>query len=266
MDTVPDPLVLTLMAAAASAVLMTGLWAWHRRLGNAGVVDVGWALSVAVAAVTYAAAGPGHAPRRWLMAAMVTIWGGRLAWHLLRDRVLGRPEDGRYADLRARRRPVAAFEFFFFFQAQAFVAVLLSTPFLIAAFDRRPALSALEIAAVLLWAGALAGETIADRQLARFKARADARGKTCREGLWRYSRHPNYFFEWLVWIAYAIYAAGGPWGPTALAAPALMLYLLFRVTGIPATEAQALRSRGDDYRRYQAATSVFVPWFPERRA
>jgi steroid 5-alpha reductase family enzyme len=134
---------------------------------------------------------------------------------------------------------------------------------LVAAFNTRPHLSTLEILATGLWAAALAGESTADRQLARFKATPGSNGLTCRDGLWRYSRHPNYFFEWLIWVAYALFALSAPWGPLALASPALMLFLLFRVTGIPATEAQAVRTRGDDYRRYQATTSVFVPWFPK---
>ena len=82
-------------------------------------------------------------------------------------------------------------------------------------------------------------------------------------GLWRYSRHPNYFFEWLVWIAYAMFALASPWGWISLACPAVMLYFLLRVTGIPATEAQALKSRGDDYREYQRTTSAFVPRRPK---
>ena len=156
----------------------------------------------------------------------------------------------------------ASLDFFWFFQAQALAAVVFSTPALIAAVNREPRIASLEIVALLLWAVALTGEALADRQLERFKARASSRGRTCREGLWRYSRHPNYFFEWLIWVAYALFALASPGGALALTAPALMLYLLFRVTGIPATEAQAIRSKGDDYRRYQATTSVFVPWFP----
>lgn len=256
------PMELALIGWALSATLMVALWLWHLRLRNAGVVDAGWALSLPILATLYAGAGPGYTARKWLMAAMVGIWGVRLAVYLLRDRVLGRPEDGRYADLRARSSPAAALSFFPFFQAQALAAVLLSTPALIAAFNPDPRLSALELGAALLWCVALTGEAVADRQLARFKRRPGSRGRTCREGLWRYSRHPNYFFEWLIWVAYAMFALGSPWGMLALAAPALMLYLLFRVTGIPATEAQALRSKGDDYRAYQATTSVFVPWFP----
>ena len=85
------------------------------------------------------------------------------------------------------------------------------------------------------------------------------------DGLWRYSRHPNYFFEWLMWVAYALFALGSRWGVLTVACPAAMLYLLFKVTGIPATEAQAVRTRGDDYREYQRTTSVFVPWFSRGR-
>ena len=257
-----DWISLPLVAWGLAASLMLALWFWHLRLGNAGIVDVGWAICVPIAATVYAAAGPGDAVRRWLIAAMTVIWGGRLAAYLLRDRVLGRPEDRRYADLRQRGSIAAALSFFPFFQIQALLAVLLSTPMLIAAFDGRPAPSGLEVAAVLLWIVALVGETVADRQLERFKARPDSRGRAYRDGLWRYSRHPNYFFEWLVWVAYALYAVASPWGWFALVSPAVMLYLLFRVTGIPATEAQAIRTKGDDYRRYQATTSVFIPWSP----
>jgi steroid 5-alpha reductase family enzyme len=107
----------------------------------------------------------------------------------------------------------------------------------------------------------LSGEALADRQLESFKRDPQNRGRVCDVGLWRYSRHPNYFFEWLIWLSYALYASTSPAGWAAWIAPALILYFLLRVTGIPATEAQALRSRGDAYRRYQARTSPFVPWF-----
>jgi steroid 5-alpha reductase family enzyme len=246
------------------AALMAAIWLWHLRLRNVGVVDVGWAASVTLLACLYAFLGSGLALRRIVIATMVAVWGTRLCLYLLRDRVRGRPEDPRYADLRARDSWAAAGSFFPFFQAQAVLAVILSLPALLAAFNPAPQLSALERSAVVLWAVALAGEAIADRQLEVFKATTTARGKTFQGGLWRYSRHPNYFFEWLVWVAYATFALASPWGPLALVCPAIMLYLLFRVTGIPATEAQALRSRGDDYRRYQQTTSAFVPW-PRRR-
>ena len=257
-----EPLMLLGAGWALAATLMLAFWLWHLRIRNAGVVDVGWALSLTTVATLYALAGPGYGPRRWLMAAMVAVWGLRLAGYLLRNRVLAHAEDSRYTHLRARRSPAAAMAFFPFFQVQALIAALLSIPALITAFNSAVGLSALEIGATLLFCAALWGEATADRQLARFKTRPESRGKTCREGLWRYSRHPNYFFEWLIWLSYALFALASPWGVVALGCPAAMLYLLFRVTGFPATEAQALRTKGDDYRTYQATTSVFVPWFP----
>ena len=253
-------------AWAFAATLMAALWLWHRRIHNAGIVDVGWAVSVAVAAWVYAAVAPGYPPRRGLIAAMMGVWGVRLAAYLLRDRVLGRPEDNRYASLRQQQSPAAALAFFPFFQAQALLAVVLSLPALLASFDPSPSLRAIELLATTLWALALAGEAIADLQLERFKTRPENRGKTCRNGLWRYSRHPNYFFEWVIWLAYALFALASPGGWLALLCPGLMLYLLFRVTGIPATEAQALRTKGDDYRQYQATTSAFIPWFVRQGA
>jgi steroid 5-alpha reductase family enzyme len=257
-----SPVTLAALGWMLTAAVMTAAWWWHLRLRNAGVVDVAWTVNVVLVALLAAVLGPGYAPRRWLAASLFAIWGVRLARYLLRDRVIGRPEDRRYADLRARRSPAAALAFFPFFQAQALLAVFFAIPALVPAFNAAPRLSWIEFAATALWCGGLAGEAAADRQLERFKTRPASRGRTCRDGLWRYSRHPNYFFEWVIWMAYAMFALASPWGVVALACPAVMLYLLFRVTGIPATEAQAIRSRGGDYRRYQATTSAFFPWFP----
>jgi steroid 5-alpha reductase family enzyme len=151
-------------------------------------------------------------------------------------------------------------KFLVFFQAQALLAMVLSAPFLLAALNPEARLSGFEYAGAALWAVAFVGELTADWQLARFKSDPASRGRTCRVGLWRYSRHPNYFFEWLIWVGFATFAMGSPYGWAGLVSPLLMLFFLFRVTGIPATEAQALRSRGEDYRRYQRTTSAFVPW------
>ena len=117
----------------------------------------------------------------------------------------------------------------------------------------------------VLWLLAVSGEALADAQLAAFQRDPANRGQVCDTGLWRTSRHPNYFFEWLTWVAYALFALASPWGWLGLIGPACILWLLLRVTGLPTTEAQSLRSRGDAYRRYQARTSAFVPWFPKTR-
>jgi steroid 5-alpha reductase family enzyme len=264
-----SPPAIVAVAWALAAALMAGLWLWHRRLGNVGVVDVGWTLGVVVASLLFAITGTGSVARRSLIAAMVAIWGLRLATHLLRDRVLGRPEDPRYTEMRERGSWAAGGNFFPFFQAQALLAVFMALPAWLASSNPDPRVAVVEWAAVALWAVGLTGEAAADRQLARFKTKPESRGRTCRDGLWRYSRHPNYFFEWVIWMAFALFASppGSGRGLTPLLAwlcPTLMLYLLFRVTGIPATEAQAVRSRGDDYRRYQATTSAFFPWLPRR--
>jgi len=120
------------------------------------------------------------------------------------------------------------------------------------------------LAALLLWLTALLGESLAYSQLEDFKSRAGNKGKVCRIGLWRYSRHPNYFFEWLIWVAYFVFALASPFGCVSIISPLLMLYFLFKITGIPATEEQSLRSKGAAYREYQRTTSAFVPWFPSR--
>jgi protein-S-isoprenylcysteine O-methyltransferase Ste14 len=153
-------------------------------------------------------------------------------------------------------------KFFAFFMAQAGFTALLSLPFFVASRNPLPDFTAWIAAGVAIWTVAVAGESIADVQLARFRAEPANAGKTCRAGLWRYSRHPNYFFEWLHWFAYVFIAVGAEHAALTWLGPALMLLALCWFTGIPYVEAQALRSRGEDYRRYQQETSRFLPWFP----
>jgi steroid 5-alpha reductase family enzyme len=124
----------------------------------------------------------------------------------------------------------------------------------------------LDFAGIALWAVGIVGVTLSDHQLAVFKTRPENRGKTCRAGLWRYSRHPNYFFEWLHWCSYVPLVISAPGGWLAVLVPLVLLYFFFFVTGIPPTEAQALASRGEEYRSYQRSTSVFVPWFPKKES
>jgi steroid 5-alpha reductase family enzyme len=246
--------------------LMLLLWLIHLPLRNASIVDAGWAGSLALLGLLYGITGAGWAPRRALIAVMALTWGLRLALYLLFARIIGQPEEGRYAQLRKQWGNHIAPKFLLFFEIQALLSLLLATPFLLAAANPKPAFSMLEYAAAILWLAAMAGESTADAQLNAFKGNAMNCGKSCRAGLWKYSRHPNYFFEWLIWIAFALFALASPLGCLALFCPALMLFFLFKITGIPATEAQALRSRGEEYRRYQESTSIFVPWFPGKAA
>jgi steroid 5-alpha reductase family enzyme len=228
------------------------------------VVDVGWAACLGAAAAFCALTGEGDLIRRAIIGGMGAVWGFRLAGHLLFDRVLRGPEDGRYQMMRERFAGRINPVLLGFFLAQAVLVAILAAPFLIACADARPAPSALDALGLSVWLVGLIGETVADGQLARFKRSGANRGRVCDVGLWRYSRHPNYFFEWLMWIGYATIAAGAPAGWLAWTAPALMLLFVLTLTGIPPTEARALKSRGEAYRRYQRSTSAFVPWFPKR--
>lgn len=247
------------------AILMAGLWWWQRIRGDATIVDVGWTFGFGLVAVSGAVFGPGEPARRWLVGLIVAVWSLRLGLHLLNNRILGHArEDGRYQALRAKWGAQAQLRFFVFFQAQAFLAALFAGAPMLAMRRPGPFPSWFDWAGLAIGLIAVIGEGLADRQLAAFRADPANRGRTCRAGLWRYSRHPNYFFEWLHWWAYVLIAAGGPWWGLTLLAPALMLYFLLNVTGIPATEAQALASRGDDYRDYQRTTSAFIPWWPRR--
>jgi steroid 5-alpha reductase family enzyme len=259
-----SPSSLLLLAFIAAATVFAALFFVARRMNNFGIVDIAWAAGFAPVAGLYAAFGDGAGWRRGLIAAMAALWSLRLGGHLAR-RILGHHpvEDGRYQQLRREWAGKLNSRMFLFYQAQALLLVILSLPFLLAARNPSPHWHALEIAGVGLWIVALAGETLADVQLARFKRDAANRGRVCDAGVWRLSRHPNYFFEWLVWVAFALFAAGSPWGWVAAYCPSLMLYLLLAVTGIRYTEDQLLRSKGEAYRAYQRRTSAFVPWFPK---
>lgn len=249
---------------AALAVAFALLWLRQRATRDATSVDVLWAAGLAFLAVLFAVSTDGEPARRALVALLAGGATTRLALHLALDRAKKPVEDGRYRALRERWGANADRNFFVFFQAQALLDALLAVPFLIACASTAP-IGALDVAAAGLALVALVGEAVADGQLARFRREVQNRGRTCRVGLWRYSRHPNYFFQWLLWCAYALFALHAPLGWIGIASPAAMLFLILRVTGIPPTEEQALRSRGDDYRDYQRTTSAFVPWFPKTR-
>jgi steroid 5-alpha reductase family enzyme len=255
---------LFLQGLGLAGSMMAAVFLVALRVRNFSIVDVAWSAAFTPLVLLYAGLGEGYPARRALIAAMVTLWSSRLAGHLYRRIASLHPEEeGRYVQLRREWAARLRTRFFLFFQTQGLLAGLLSVPFLLACIDGRRALGPIEATGAALFAVALAGEALADRQLAVFKADPRNRGRTCRKGLWRYSRHPNYFFEWLVWTAYAVFAWPSPWGWISIGCPLLMLYFLLRVTGLPMTEEQAVRSRGDDYRDYQRTTSAFLPWFPK---
>jgi steroid 5-alpha reductase family enzyme len=247
-----------------AAVVMAVLWYVQVRIHDASHVDVAWAALVACAAIFYAVLADGDVGHRVLAASLAAIWGFRLAAYLYVNRIRGKDEDGRYQALRARWGANANRNFLWFFQLQAVFVVFFSLPFALIALDPGSVIGVVTWIGVALWAVGNAGAIVADRQLSRWRANPEHAGTTARVGLWSWSRHPNYFFEWVTWCGNALVATTSPNGWIAWVVPAGLLFLLFRVTGITATEGQALRSR-PDYADYQRTTSVFVP-LPPRRA
>jgi steroid 5-alpha reductase family enzyme len=250
-------LVIVLVAAMLA---MGATWVVQRRTGNAGIVDIVWTMAVGVASLFYAWQGSGDPSRRLLVAVFAGIWSLRLTVHLWR-RVVGHPEDGRYRAMREHWGDRQQQGLFVFFQAQALFVIIFSLPQWAVAQTSGDLQTWQLAAAGCLWLISVAGESLADAQLDAFKRRPDARGRTCREGLWRYSRHPNYFFEWIGWFVWPVLALPGGLTWLALTGPALMYLFLARLTGIPYTERQALKSRAD-YAEYQRTTSPFIPWPP----
>lgn len=262
----PEALAVACVLSAAMGVA----WLVAERTGRSGWIDAIWTFATGLAGVTLAIlpASP-EALRPLLVAGLAALWSIRLGFHIVRRTARG-GDDPRYRQLRVEWGDTASGRLFLFLQAQAAAGLVLALS--IAAAAHRPgiALDIRDALGVALFAVAAFGERTADRQLARFGADPRNHGKICDAGLWAYSRHPNYFFEWLVWVSFAIIAiapAGHyPWGWFGLAAPVLMYVLLVHVSGIPPLEAHMLRSRGDAFRLYQARVNAFWPGPPRATA
>lgn len=253
------PMLIT--GAISVFVLFLILWLVHLWFKNAGIVDVGWGIGFIILCGVYFVQSSALEARHALFFLMVALWGLRITLFLLKRLLHDREEDKRYQRLRQEWGSQLNLKFFFFFEFQAVLQIILAVPFLIVSRNLSPGLSAAEIVGFIIWAVALIGETVADEQLHNFKSNPANRGKTCQTGFWYYSRHPNYFFEWLVWVGFFVFALGSAYGWVSVVSPILMYYLIIYISGVPLAEAQALARRGEEYRRYQEATSMFIPWF-----
>jgi steroid 5-alpha reductase family enzyme len=251
------------LAFAALVVAFGAVWLVQLRTGNAGMIDPVWALTLGGVAVFAGAVGPGAPLNRVAVALGGGAWGLRLGVHLWRRNRRG-PEDARYAALRERWGEAAPRRMLGFFMLQAVISIVLSIAFFVPAWQpQTPAIPAI-VGALGIGFAALAGEAAADRELRSHLADPANRGLVCMRGWWRYSRHPNYFFETLHWCAYTVWSAGQPWGWLTLVPPCAMAWLLLRLSGVPLLEARLVHTRAG-YREYMATTSAFVPW-PARRA
>lgn len=261
--------VALLVAGFALAAVMAAAWHIQQITGNSGWIDVFWIFGTGAAAVVMALLPLTEEfwphPRQIFVAAFAALWSLRLGWHIcVRTRAVD--DDPRYRDLMAGWGAGASVKLFWQLQIQAAVALLLASSVMLAAQNPAPGLRIQDIVGAMVLLTGIAGEAVADRQLQLFKRNFANRGRICDLGLWRWSRHPNYFFEWLCWLAYPIvaidFANHNPLGPLALMAPLAMYWILVHVSGIPPLEAHLGRTRGAAFRDYQAHTSAFFLWPP----
>jgi steroid 5-alpha reductase family enzyme len=254
--------------ALSLSVLMAGAWLVQSRTGNSGWVDTIWTFSVGLvgaAGALWPVAGASPGQRQWLVAALVAIWSARLGLHIAL-RSAGISDDPRYAAFAAEWGVDAPRRMLMFLQSQAFGSIPPVFAIFVAARFPQAGLRFQDYLGALILLVGIGGEALADAQLSRFRQRPASKGRVCDAGLWCWSRHPNYFFEWVGWLAYPVIAisADYPWGWAALLAPVFMYWILVHVTGIPPLEQQMRRSRGAHYRDYQSRTSMFFPLPPQK--
>jgi steroid 5-alpha reductase family enzyme len=259
-------LVAVAAIGAALSVLMAGAWVVQQRTGNSGWVDTIWTFSLglvgAVSAI-WPIAGVGIGARQIIVAGLVALWSIRLGSHIA-ARSAKITDDPRYAAFAAEWGANSPRKMFIFLQNQALASIPLVFTIFVAAHAPAPALRVQDYLGVLILLVGIAGEGLADSQLKSFRNDPANKGKVCDAGLWRWSRHPNYFFEWFGWLAYPVIGISldYPWGWATLLAPIFMYWILVHLTGVPPLEEQMLRSRGDRYRVYQRRTSKFFPLPP----
>ena len=253
-----------LTGAVAVGTLFFVTWVIHLFLKNAAVVDVGWGLGFILLAVIYIIMGQGFNLRNTIYFLMIFLWGMRIVLYLLKRISAEKEEDKRYKKIRQSFGSLAWIKFLAIFEFQAALEMIIGIPLVIVSLNPNPGLALIEIVGAVIFIVSLWGETLADEQLHAFKRDPMNKGKTCDIGLWKYSRHPNYFFEFMIWVGLCVYALGSPMGWVSVISPALMYYLLMYVSGVPLAEEQSLLSRGDEYRKYQQSTSIFFP-LPSRR-
>jgi steroid 5-alpha reductase family enzyme len=247
---------------AAMSMVFALSWIWARRIDNYSLVDAVWAFGIGLTAVLWLSLGQGDFLKRGVAATIVIFWSLRLGSHLTKRISRAHPEeDSRYQKLRDHWKDNESLGFFGFFQMQGLSAVLLALPFLMVSQDGSE-WGLCEWVGVAIALIGIGGESLADHQMSVFKSNNKDSKLVCREGLWRYSRHPNYFFELVSWLGFYGFACGSEYGWMTFHAPLIMLFLLVKVTGIPPTEASAVSRKGDAYRDYQRTTSAFIPLPP----
>jgi steroid 5-alpha reductase family enzyme len=251
---------LLLLLAIGLSVIMTGAWAAQRATGASGWIDTIWSIAVGLGGMAAALFAEGDALRRTAAFLLVAIWSLRLGSHIA-ARTRGGGEDPRYEKLIEEWGTSAALRLWPFLQVQAIAAFVLVLAVYLAAATVAPFPRFIDVLAIIVAIVAVAGEAVSDRQLAAFRKTPEARTGVMERGLWRYSRHPNCFFEWLFWCGWPLMAVGVPldWSWLSLLAPLQMYWLLVHVSGIPPLEHHMLASRGEKFRALQGRVNAFFP-------
>jgi steroid 5-alpha reductase family enzyme len=244
-------------------VIMAISWYVAKRLNFFSLVDVVWSYGIGLIALLFNVVGNGHWQRRLVVTGLVLFWSLRLGTHLLlRLKAKFPTEDYRYLEIKNRWGKSSNHKFFWFFQFQAISQPILCIPFYLASQIDQP-LNWIDVIAFLVCIIAVFGESIADAQLKHFKSTPANKAKVCEVGLWKYSRHPNYFFEWIIWCGFSMFALQSSSWFLGLLSPVVMYLLLNYMTGVPPTESQSIKSKGDLYISYQTRVSRFFLWFPK---
>lgn len=253
---------LTLYLYAGASLLATAviLWLISFVKHDVSIVDSFWSLMILLAGLVYFMSIPLPAERSYLVLILAMIWALRLSAFIY-WRNWGQEEDHRYQAIRANNEPHFEYKsFYIVFGLQAFLAWIVSLP-LMAAINSQVALNWLDYLALSLWLFGMFFEVVGDQQLAGFKADRSNKGKVMAQGLWRYTRHPNYFGEFCVWWSFFIFAlAAGSWW--SIISPLLMSILLLKVSGVSLLEKD-IHQRRPDYAQYRATTNTFFPWLPK---
>jgi steroid 5-alpha reductase family enzyme len=254
-----------LIGLAVILTAQTVVWAVSLRLRDASVADVSWGLGFVLLAWIYCFLSPTLTSRSWLVAVLVTMWGARLSWHLFR-RNHGREEDPRYQAMRASHGHAFWWRSLLtVFWLQGAILWFVALPVLAAIRAAQPGtLTGIDGLGVLLFAVGFSFEVVGDRQLRRFRSDPANRGRVLDRGLWRYTRHPNYFGDAVLWWGLYAIAAATPNGWLNVLSPALMTLLLMRVSGVTLLERRLITSK-PGYRAYIARTPAFFPWLPRPR-
>ncbi len=243
---------------SAQVLVLNILYFIAQKKAKGDLADFGWTMLVLSWGVFGFLQHPAST-RNVIIFVLIFIWALRLGHLILFGRILKVGEDRRYQNLRKKWGTKGKQNFYFLFLAQVVMAGILAIPYHYI-FERSQFAYSDYLGLAIFFIG-YQGVSLADSQLAKFRTLGNRQGAVCDLGLWKYSRHPNYFFEWIIWLSYPLFALGTSGELVSLLSPILMLILLLYVTGVPPSEKQALISKGDLYRDYQQKTSKFFPWF-----